>query len=84
LVLVKTDPVVRSVVASAALVLDWDTAVGGAVVWVSVVEAVVGPESVVVVVENIDRLESIRSELEIALEKFLLARSSFVQGRKGV
>jgi len=59
LVLVKADPVVRSVVASATHVLDWDTAVGGAVVWVSVVKAVDGPESVVVIVENIDTVESI-------------------------
>lgn len=75
LVLVKTDPVVGSIVASAAHVLDWDTAVGRAVVWVSVVKAKfsLGPESVEVAVENVKRVESILSELDIALEEFLFA-----------
>ena len=73
-----------SIVASAALVVDWDTAVGWAVVGVSVVKAKLslGPEGVEVVVEDVSRVESIMREFEIALEKFLLAGSEIVLRRE--
>ena len=59
--------------------LDWDAAVGGAVVGVSVVEAVGRPESVVVLVEDIHRVEGVLGKLEVALEEFLLAGALFVR-----
>ena len=51
--------------------LDWDATVGGAVVWVSVVEA--APEEVVVLAEDVHRGEGVLGEFEIALEELSLA-----------
>ena len=65
-----------SIITAAALVVDWDATVGGAVVGVSVVES--APEEVVVLVEDVHRGEGVLGEFEIALEQFLLARAFFV------
>ena len=62
-----------SIVASAALVLDWNASVGWAVFRVSIVESFDGPEGMVLLVEDLLSGKCVLGELKIALEEFSFA-----------
>jgi len=81
LVLYHVGPVVGTIVTSAALVLDWDTSVGDAVLFVVEARA---PEQVVVLVEDVLLGEGVLGELQITLEELALAGAGPVLGLEGV
>jgi len=82
LFLVKSDPVVFSVVSSAAFVFNWKSSIRRTVVGVSVVKSAWKgrPESVVLLVESILHQKRILCKLQVALEEFPLAGALSVRG----
>ena len=82
LVVVQADPVPRSINTTTALMFDWNSTTGRAVLIFAVVETSGRPEGVVVGVEGVLVGESVLDELNIALEQFTFAGTVGIVGNK--